>query len=415
MRQLLAVSWEMPPLSGPRAVQVTRSLCQLATHGWRSRVVCFGPRSARYNQDYPASPETESGGAVRRIPVPSPEEWLLFRALWRVCPPLKQLPDEKRVWIRRALEASRRALAEQPVELLITFAQPWSDHLVGLRLHRETGLPWVAHFSDPWVDSPYQQGPAWLRRACDRMEREVAAEATRLVFVNQQTADRVMAKYPAAWCARVAVVPQGFASRGTPPAPRPSRTGPMRVVYTGRFYKGARTPDGLLNALSLMQRESPLAGRLSVEFVGGAMEPYARRSTQLGLSDVVTFTGRQSPETAQVLASTADLLLVIDRPSRGANLFLPSKLIDYLPLRIPILGLTPAEGATADLLGRLGYPVVDPSDPRAIADTLMGLLAQHESGVLAASACHDQVAAAYDIRETTRALNAVLEEAVSAG
>ena len=165
MKQLLAVSWEMPPLSGPRAVQVTRSLCQLATLGWRSRVVCFGPRSTRYNQDYGVSPDTESRGAVTRIPVPSPEEWLLFRARWRVCPPLKHLPDEKRVWVGGALRASRGALAEQPADLLVTFAQPWSDHLVGLRLHRETGLPWVAHFSDPWVDSPYYPRARWIRRA----------------------------------------------------------------------------------------------------------------------------------------------------------------------------------------------------------------------------------------------------------
>jgi glycosyltransferase involved in cell wall biosynthesis len=416
MKQLLAVSWEMPPLSGPRAVQVTRSLCQLAIHGWQSRVVCFSPRSTRYNQDYAVSPETESEGAVTRIPVPSPEEWLVFRALWRVCPPLKRLPDEKRVWVRGALAASRRALAERPADVLVSFAQPWSDHLVGLRLHRETRLPWVAHFSDPWVDSPYQRGSAWLRRACDRMEHDVAAEATRLVFVNQQTADRVMAKYPPAWRARVAVVPQGFDARHTPPPmPHPRQPGPLRVAYTGRFYGGARTPEALFTALTLAQRDAPLAGRLTVEVVGGAMAPYERRSVQLGLAGLVRFSGRRSPEGAQAVASSADLLLVIDAPSRGVNLFLPSKLIDYLPLRIPILGLTPAAGASADLLRRLGYPVVDPSDPRAIADTLMRLLAQHEHGMLSVSACHDAVAAAYDIRETTRALHAVLEEAASVG
>lgn len=413
MKQLLAVSWEMPPLSGPRAVQVTRSLCQLATLGWRSRVVCFGARSTRYQQDYTVSPDADSGGAVRLIPVPSPEEWTVVRALWRVCPPLKLLPDEKRVWIGRALAASRRALAEQPADLIVSFAQPWSDHLVGLQLHRETRLPWVAHFSDPWVDNPYLRGADWQRRIWSRMEHDVVAEATRIVFVNEQTADRVMAKYPVAWRTRARVVPQGFDWRATPQAPQ-RRTGPLRIVYTGRFYDGVRTPDTLLAALALLQQQTPLAGRIGVEFVGGSMESYARRSVQLGLAGVVTFSGRRSPDAALALASLADVLLVIDAPSRGVNLFLPSKLIDYLPIGIPILGLTPAEGATADVLRRLGYPIVDPSNEAAIAAALTQLLRDHEAGTLSASASHAAASRAYDIRETTRTLNDVLEDAVAA-
>lgn len=412
MKQLLAISWEMPPLSGPRAVQVTRSLCQLAALGWRSRVICFGVRSNRYQQDYAVSPEAESGGAVQLIKVPSAEEWFVTRALWRICPPLKHLPDEKRVWIGRALAASRRALREESADAIVSFAQPWSDHLIGLRLHRETKLPWVAHFSDPWVDNPYLQGAAWQRRIWSRMEHDVVAEATRLVFVNPQTADRVMAKYPAEWRARARIVPQGFDPRVAPRPPRTGAAGPMRVVYTGRFYDGVRTPDALLSALALLQQRAPIEGRIRVEFVGGSMQPYGRRAAELGLGSVTAFSGRRSPDAAHDAAADADLLLVIDAPSRGPNLFLPSKLIDYLPLGTPILGLTPAEGATADLLNRLGYPTVNPADPAAIADALAPLIAAHEGGTLTASAGHDAVARPYDIRETTRALKDVLDEAV---
>ena len=46
------------------------------------------------------------------------------------------------------------------------------------------------------------------------------------------------------------------------------------------------------------------------------------------------------------------MLLVIDAPA-DESLFLPSKLIDYLPARKPILGLTPARGASADLIRAL--------------------------------------------------------------
>src|SRR5687768_6800115 len=195
----------MPPLSGPRAVQVTRTLAALPEFGWQSRVICFGARSDRYHQDHHVSLEELSGGHASRIPVPSPEEWLIFRALWRLAPPLKQLPDEKRVWMPGALRAARKALDAQRPDVLVTFAQPWSDHLIGLRLRRESALPWVAHFSDPWVDSPYFRAPPWVRRRAEQWEHDVVSAATRVVFVSARTRDRVMAKYPPAWTAKTDV------------------------------------------------------------------------------------------------------------------------------------------------------------------------------------------------------------------
>ena len=66
------------------------------------------------------------------------------------------------------------------------------------------------------------------------------------------------------------------------------------------------------------------------------------------------------------------------------------------------------------MLQRLGYPPVNPSDPAAIAAALTRLLAEHDAGTLAASPDHAAVSAPYDIRETTRALRDVMEEAVDA-
>ena len=409
----------MPPLSGPRAVQVTRTLAALGERGWRSRVICFGPRSDRYQQDYRVSLDEDSGGTATLVPVSSPEEWLLFRALWRICPPLKHRPDEKRVWMPGALAAARRTLAEEPADVLVSFAQPWTDHLIGLQLHRDTGLPWVAHFSDPWVDSPYLPASGWAHRVAQRFEQQVVAEATKLVFVNRQTLTRTMAKYPATWAARAHVVPQGFVraaltsqrSASDPEGPQGSAR-PLRLVYTGRFYDGIRTPETLLEALARLDRESPLAGRLDMTFIGSGMAAYAQRAANLGLSEIVRFPGRLSPQQARDQADFADVLVAIDAPSDGPSLFLPSKLIDYLPARKPILGITPSEGPSADLLRQLSYPIVDPRDVTGLLAAVSSLLERHRDGTLAMSPQHDEVARAYDIGETTREFDRILTEAM---
>src|SRR6188472_3483761 len=150
-RRLLAISWDMPPMSGPRAVQVSRTLKHLVPLGWESWAVCFGPRSDRYNQDRALASVLEAPAGVTLVPVASLEERFLFRALWRILPPVKMLPDEQWVWIRAATRAAIDLAASRKFDVLVSYGQPFSDHLVGLRVRRATGLPWVAHFSDPWV------------------------------------------------------------------------------------------------------------------------------------------------------------------------------------------------------------------------------------------------------------------------
>lgn len=416
LKRLLAIAWEMPPLSGPRAVQVTRLLRHLVPLGWGSTVICFGPRSNRYNQDYLVDPAEGTDSAIDLIRVPSPEEWLFFRALWRVCPPIKRIPDEKWVWIGRALQAAKDTQAAGKFDALVSFGQPWSDHLIGLQLHRESRLPWIAHFSDPWVDSPYVRGFGWQRRMWNSMERDVVANADALVFQNSQTADRTMAKYPGEWSNKVAVIPQGFDPADAQPAtpmPASSDAGPLQIVYTGRFYPGVRTPDSVIDALSQLNAKRALSGRVTLDVYGVPFQPYARRAEELGLSDVVKFHGRVSPPTAAAAARQADALLVIDAPSDGPSLFLPSKLVDYLPLRKPILGVVPTDGPSADLLRALGYLAVDPLDVAGIARMLADAIERRERGRLAVSAAHDFTARRYDIRETSRAFSVVLNDIVA--
>ena len=405
MKRLLAVSWEMPPMYGPRATQVSRVLGQLAGMGWRPAAVCLAPRPGGRHWFNGIASDAPAG--VELVRVPSPEEWLAVRAVWRVVPGLRDFPDATRVWVPRAARAAVRIAAAGDCAGLITFAQPWSDHLVGLRVKRATGLPWVAHFSDPWADSPYatpRQRSIWRR-----MEEEVVREAAAVVFVTEETAALVMAKYPDAYRDKVAVVPHGFVARADDAAAASvGNRRPLRLVYAGRFYAGIRTPVPLLQAVAQLNARDPLAGALEILFVGPHVQEFGRDATALGLDSLVRFGGRVPPAEAARAAADADVLLVIDAPSNGPSVFLPSKLVDYLPFRKPILGVTPEPGASARLLRRLGCPVAPPDDVDAIANALAGLVRRWRDGTLAVGASFDTVAAEFEIGRTARVLHDVL-------
>jgi glycosyltransferase involved in cell wall biosynthesis len=182
----------------------------------------------------------------------------------------------------------------------------------------------------------------------------------------------------------------------------------LTIVYTGRFYDGIRTPEPLLRALALIATRRPIACELHVAFVGTPVPSHRRLATTLGLGDVVEFAGRVSFAESARRAAHADVLLVIDAPS-DESLFLPSKLVDYLPLDKPILALTPSRGASADLIRRLGYPVVPPDDVVAIASAIEVLVAAKRQRRLGIAEHHRSVAQQYDIRRTAGAFAGILE------
>jgi hypothetical protein len=106
------------------------------------------------------------------------------------------------------------------------------------------------------------------------------------------------------------------------------------------------------------------------------------------------------------------VLLVVDAPAQDGGLFLPSKLIEYLPMRRPILGLTPAAGPSDELIRELGYPTVPPDEVTAIAAALGELLQAHVSGRLVPSLQHDTVAARFTVDATAKKFAAVLDRAM---
>jgi glycosyltransferase involved in cell wall biosynthesis len=239
------------------------------------------------------------------------------------------------------------------------------------------------------------------------MEADVVRHADALVFVNEQTAERVMRKYPDEWRRKAHVVPHGYDCSDISPSEPAAPDDRLTVAYTGRFYDGIRTPEHLLHALTALGRRRPLARELHVSFVGTPVASHLQLASRLGLDDVVEFTGRLSFAESSRRAGAADVLLVIDAPATE-SLFLPSKLIDYLPAGKPILALTPPRGASADLIRALGYPIIGPDDESGIAAALEALIVAKQERRLTTSATHSEVAQRYDIRRTAGAFAEIL-------
>lgn len=416
-RRLVAVSWSMPPALFPRSIQVARLLKGLQRIGWTSTVVTLDRRSGGSGEpmdpalsDLYASAYQIEPVATREMakePWPAPLKWKLGA-----------LPPVDVGWAVDAAAAARRVARRDGSEVLVTFAQPWRDHFVGLAFGRPR-LPWVAHFSDPWVDSLYYRDMPGAERDRDlKCEAAIVKQADLVVFTNHYAADLVMRKYPATWRSKARVVEHACDADLLPivdqmPGARPAGKRPLRLSYVGTLLAERRTVDDLLAALAKLEARIGIRGRVELVVIGsGSGTDGARqKASELSLDSLVSFQPQVMYLESLAVMRDSDVLVLIDARAR-TNTFMPSKLVDYLAAHRPIVGITPAVGASADLLRSSGYPLAEPGDVAGIAGAIEGLLDRHESGLRPITAPED-VVRRYGLDAVAGAFAGLLDEAVA--
>jgi hypothetical protein len=410
-RRLLALTWMMPPLIFPRSLQISRALRAMAERGWEATVVAVPPAAEPFAAQDPRL--AEFYGRSYQLLYVEPREEVVPSAWWlRILRKVLRTQNlTAHNWIRRATKFVEKRIEAEAPDALVSFAQPWINHVVALRIKRHfPDLPWVAHFSDPWVDSPYFN-PAKAKERDDavKQERAIIAAADAVIFTTRETADLVMAKYPPGWAAKVHVVGHGFDSDLLAlirPYPRSEQ---FTITHTGNLYE-KREPFALLRALTTLRAEMPAP--FKVDFVGHATQAMRDMVENLELSDIVSLAPGAPFLDSLAIAQSADLLLVIDAPAEH-SVFLPSKIVDYLALHRPILALTPPAGASARVLGGLGFPTVDPTDEAGILAMLREVLQRWQRGEGATEIPPAEALRKFDIRETVTGFEAAIMSAMA--
>ncbi len=343
-----------PPLKYAQSIQVGRFV-KYSTHD--IRVICCDEDSGK---DYSIAEEM-NGKPFEQFTVERRQlgSGFYHRLLAHVL-----VPDQYRSW---SMSAAAQALERSWVsskDLLVTFGEPMSVHLAGLSLKRAIGMPWIAHFSDPWADNPHRRLPI-LRLLNKGLEAKVVSAADRLIFTSDETLHLVMQKYPSRMATKSRVLSHSF----DPEMYGSTNDGHDGIVvrYLGNFY-GHRKPDPLIKAVQQLYRERPeLLQGVTIELVGGI-----RRipTSLLGAlpSTLIRFVPPVDYKTSLTLMESADLLLVIDAPF-DQSVFLPSKLVDYIGAQRPVFAITPP-GTSVKLVSDLGGLVAHPKNIEDVAGKL---------------------------------------------
>jgi hypothetical protein len=396
------MSYAFPPMTAPEAFLSAKRVGNLP--GWDVEVIAAEPFHPGMGNDQDMAAYVDRRvAAVHRI---SPPVRLPLHRLGS----LAHLPDTMRILNPRAVRTAAARHAQHPFDAMLSWSTYHSVHLAARKLKRRYRIPWLAHFSDPWVDNPFVKYGSLTAALNGRLERKVMGEADQLLFTSPETVDLVMAKYPRKWRDKAHVIPHGFDPgmySGHAPPPMSGRK--LIARYLGNFY-GIRTPEPLFAALAAaLDRQPEALNDLQIEIVGrmepGMSETPNARRLPAGL---VTFRDPVGYRASLELMETADLLLLVDAPA-PISVFLPSKLIDYLGARRPILALT-SPGAACRVTREAGFWAVAPDNAEAAATALLESLARVRTG-LAVRGNVDH----YSVNSTGRQLAQILSELVPSG
>jgi glycosyltransferase involved in cell wall biosynthesis len=336
---------------------------------------------------------------------------------------LSCVPDKNNGWLIPAVVAGLRAIKQTRPGLICSSAPYFTSHLAGYWLALLTGLPWVAHFRDPWITGLHAERR--LDKICFKinraLERMTISRADVVVCVTEEHAALLRAVYDQMPASKFAVVMNGFDGlewqeviESIPPcapgeayaanAPRK-----FRITYAGNLYI-KRDPAPLFRALRTLI-DSGEIGRdeASVELIGSCESSNGRGMADIiseaGIEGCVEMRGRLSHSETLRRLLQSDLLLLL---SEKQLIEIPGKTFEYLKTRRPILALT-YEGAVATLLRRTGGGwVVSPDDQPGVINAVRECYRLWKCG-LPGPAPDPLIVESFDRRRTTARIAELLD------
>ena len=244
------------------------------------------------------------------------------------------VPDPRVGWVRPSVRFLKKYLAEHPVDVIVTTGPPHSMHLIGQRLHRELGIPWIPDFRDPWTRMYYLKHLPMTRRTWRRlraMEQSVLDECTTVLAVTPL----VQEEFQAQTKTPVAMITNGYDGGDFDQPVEPD--GLFNVVHTGLFAADGN-PLNLWKVLGVKAwADAEFKKALRLRLVGRVDREVYAAIEEAGLRDNVVDLGYCDHLTAVREQLAASVLILPLRNDPEYRPILPGKLFEYLASRRPVL------------------------------------------------------------------------------
>ncbi|MCL6466127.1 MAG: glycosyltransferase [candidate division WOR-3 bacterium] len=238
-------------------------------------------------------------------------------------------PDSKVGWLPFAVRTGKKVIARFNPQVIFASAPPWTALMVGEKLSRLSGLPFVADFRDPWPGG-FEEPPLGQKKRLLRLRERILQQAKLVLAVNQGTA-RLVGEM-------VEVLENGFDPEEF--NVEPEQLEGFSILYAGNLWHQEKVLSDVVQALV----EIPDA-RLYI--AGGVSEEIGRR---FRTNPQVRFFGVVSHQRTMSLMKGAQVLLYLGKPGQPVGL----KLYEYLGSGKPIVVWADEDSEPAQIVREAG-------------------------------------------------------------
>ncbi len=363
---MLFLSFCMPPLKYPRSIQISRLIKNMTV---KPSVIYADEKT---NLDFTIIDDFDQY-VKSKIQIPFQKNNRYFSYMKRIFFPMfYQTPDLQKYWANKLFIIANEQVEKNNEDIIVTFGQPMSVHLAGLKLKKKNpNIKWIAHFSDPWVNNPLDNKGFLVKIINKYLEKNVFKYADTLIFTSKETIDLIKEKNPSLSEYKIKYLSHSYDSSNYDYSVK-NETKNFIIRYIGGFYS-QRSPKPLFEAISsIVKSDKKLLNNVLFEIIGNLGRHSSLLKDYEDIHAYINFIDNVTYKTSLKLMVSSDVLLVIDAPSKK-SIFFPSKLVDYIGSKKPIVAITP-EGTTKRIINELDGKTADPSDIDAIVYMLKDIL-----------------------------------------
>ena len=180
MKKALLVAYHFPPIRVSSGIQRTLSLTRyLNDHGWQPSVLSIAPRA------YEKTSDDQLKDVPAHISVKRAAGWDTakhFSIAGRYLG-FMALPDRWVSWLLGGVVSGLKLIRTEKPDVIWSTYPIATAHIIGLILHRLTGIPWVADCRDSMTEDNYPSNPK-QRKIYLWIESQAVKRASRMIFTS---------------------------------------------------------------------------------------------------------------------------------------------------------------------------------------------------------------------------------------
>jgi glycosyltransferase involved in cell wall biosynthesis len=258
------------------------------------------------------------------------------------------IPDARKFWIKPSIKFLTQWLSTNHIDVIVSTGPPHSMHIIGAGVKKNTGIPWLADFRDPWTNIDFYHElnlMGWADKIHHNQEMHVLKNADEVVVISKSMktdfSDILQRKY--------SVITNGYDKSdidGINILPDEKFT----IAHIGSMPK-SRNPINLWKALaSLKETILGFNDDLVIKLAGTVDHEVIESITSSGLSNNLIRIEYKPHDQIIELQKQSRVLLLIINDTPNAKVILPGKLFEYIASGRPILCIGPNDGDAAEIL-----------------------------------------------------------------